>query len=180
MRSKIIILLALLMVLGIGSVFAEVPSLFEINLLNYYSVEDLSESQFTNYTPGVRFAGFITKWFGLSADVILEAPFAEASPTNYHLLLATDAVVRAPLGFFEMYVAAGPAYGFTISEDNFVVDNKVKLNARVGFDFNITPLLSVGVEGAYILGDLASLVSGASEFEPKAETFVGIGLKLKL
>ncbi|MFA7395783.1 MAG: hypothetical protein WCY81_02195, partial [Sphaerochaetaceae bacterium] len=60
MRSKIIILLALLMVLGIGSVFAEVPSLFEINLLNYYSVEDLSESQFTNYTPGVRFAGFIT------------------------------------------------------------------------------------------------------------------------
>lgn len=179
MRIKaIIIIAAALLVLCVGVATAEVPSVFEMNVLNYYTIQDLADSEFSTYTPGVRMAFFITEWFGLSGDVLLREPFSGDISGNA-LLVSTDLVFRWPLGFFEMYGALGPAYDLTIDSGTIAVPAKVKYNGRVGFDFNITPVFCVGIEAKHVIQDLSDLVAGGS-LDAMADTYVGLGLKMKL
>ncbi|MDD3822310.1 MAG: hypothetical protein PHR90_10150 [Sphaerochaetaceae bacterium] len=179
MRTKIMIIAAFILVLSVGVVSAEVPSVFEVNVLNYYTIQDLADTDFATYTPGVRMALFITEWFGLSGEALLLEPFSGVLP-NYSLLVTTDLVFRWPLGFFEMFGALGPAYDLTVNSGGITLPAKVKYSGRIGFDFNITPLFCVGIEAKHLLPDLSGLVAGTQGFDLLGDTFVGLGLKLKL
>jgi hypothetical protein len=177
MRSKRTYIIALIVLLSIGTLFAATPSVFEVGLLNYYTIQDLSDSEFANYTPAIRLSTFVTKWFGLSMDVVMDAPFA--SDGTYDFLLTTDAIFRAPLGFVDAYVALGPVYAFEY-EQELKMKKEISYNAKLGFDFNLNPLFSIGAEGVYLFKELDKLISGESSFEPMEEIKVGINFKLKL
>lgn len=179
MRFKVMVVAVVLLLLCAQVVMAEVPSIFEVNLLNYYSLKDISEGSYAAYTPGLRAALFITSWFGMSADVVMPTPF-DLDGGDYSFLLNTDLIFRWPLGFFEMYGAIGPSYEVTYDQTNATLQPFVKYNGRVGFDFNLTPIFSVGVEGVYLFNDLSSLIDGTSELNPLSDTLIGIGLKVKL
>ncbi|MFA5513448.1 MAG: outer membrane beta-barrel protein [Sphaerochaetaceae bacterium] len=176
MQKKIFLVLVLLLVLSIGATFAATPSTFEIGLLNYYSLSDLAETEFANYTPGLRATLFLKNWFGLSGDALIRAPFTGATP--YNLILSGDLVIRWPAGLVEPYIAFGPAYDFVIDEDGVSLPKTIRLGGRLGVDFNITSILSVGVEANHIVSDLSDVIDGGA-YDFMGDTFVGITVKAK-
>lgn len=179
MRAKVLIIAIVLLVISAGIVSADTPSVFEMNVMNYYSIKDLSDTEFARYTPGLRMAFFVTEWFGLSGEVIMPAPFDTTGP-GYAFILSTDLVFRLPLGFFEMYLGFGPAYDVAISDESGLpLKNHVNYSARAGFDFNITPVFALGVEANQIV-NLDGLISGSVTYDAMRDTYVGLGIKLKL
>lgn len=162
-----------------GTVTADTPSVFEINLLNYYAIEDLADTSFSRYSPGLRMAFFITEWFGLAGDIIMPAPF-DSSGSGHALILSTDLVFRLPLDFFEIYAGFGPAYDVVLADDTGKPLKKhVNYSARLGFDFNITPVFALGIEANQII-NLGDLISGDTTYDAMRDTYVGLGIKVKL
>lgn len=177
MKMKRLGITILLIVIILSSVFAASPSKFDIGILNYYSIQDIADTEFTAYTPGVRLEGHITPWFGLGLDALLEKPFESPSGV-YRIIATTDVSFRAPLGFFEPYIALGPTYILQIDSGVELFSN-VAYSGRVGFDFNITPIFTVGVEGKLLLDDLSGLIDGSYSIDWLDSTFVGLTLKAK-
>ncbi len=176
--KKRIMILVIVALLAIGAVSAATPSTFDFGLLNYYRISSIQDQDFGTYTPGLRLEGHILPWFGLGADVIMLAPFDGSD--IYSFLVSTDLTFRANIGFFEPYLGIGPAYYATLASGDFDLINDVAYNARLGFDFNITDLFTVGVEGKLLLDGLQN---EASAFEGKDwldSTMVGLTLKAKL
>lgn len=180
MQKKIIIILVVVLLFSFSSIAAATPSVFEIGLINYYSLDDFVEKDFANYTPAVRATLYVNNWFGLSGDAILRAPFGDSATTKeFNLILAGDLVFRWPTKLIEPYIAFGPAYDLVISETKVELPETIRFGARLGLDFNITPLLSVGVEANHIASNLSAVVAG-EEYDFIGDTFVGISIKLKL
>lgn len=180
--KKTIIVGIVIALLAVSAITAASPSTFDFGLLNYYRLSDLSETDFTPYTPGLRFEGHITPWFGVGTDVLLDAPF-EGSGDIYTFLITTDLTVRAALGFFEPFFGFGPAYQLQLDGGTASLAADVAYNARAGFDFNITDLFTLGIEAKLLLEHLPLLVEGTSTFADvdwMESTFVGLGVKLKL
>lgn len=178
MRSKAIILSVLFMVLCTGLVTAAVPSICDVGLVSSYRIQDLSEMDIAAYTPALRGQLFITPWFGLSGDVALDSPFASSSD-SYTFLVSADIALRWPLGFFEPYFALGPTYKVNLTDSDIAVANAVLGNARAGFDFNITNMFAVGVEGNLVFPDLTVAVSSLDGQYFLDNTFVGVVCKAR-
>lgn len=179
MRVRIVLIVGIMVLVCGGVILADTPSVFEAGLLNYYSIGDITDSEFSRYTPGVRMAFYITDWFGLNGDIILKEPFS-GDLVGYQFLLSTTVVFRWPLGFFEPYLGIGPAYSVTLDGGDFDMPPHILYGARLGFDFNITPVFCLGVEANHIIPDIPSLLNGTDEFDVMANTYVGLALKLKL
>ncbi len=179
MKTKVLIIAIVLLVICVGTVAADTPSVFEINILNYYTIQDLADTSFVRYTPGVRMGFFITDWFGLAGDIIIPTPF-DASGTGYPITLSTDLVFRFPLDFFEITLGFGPAYDLVIADDSGApLKSHVNYSARLGFDFNITPVFALGIEANQII-NLDGLFSGSITYDAMRDTYVGLGIKVKL
>lgn len=180
MRPKRLMVIALILCIVGGFAVAATPSVFDLGLVNYYTVDDLMETDFAAYTPGLRASFYVNSWFGLSGDVFLTAPFAEGGLEAMNFLLSTDLVFRAPLGFFEPYLAIGPSYQLTLGEGALSLAEAVLYSARVGFDFNITPVFALGVEGMHLI-NVGALIADSSTFvdDVLANTSVGLVLKAK-
>jgi hypothetical protein len=179
MRTKVLIIAIVLLMISVGFISADTPSVFEINVLNYYTIQDLADTSFARYTPGVRMAFFITEWFGLAGDIIMPTPFDTTGP-GYAFILSTDLVFRLPLGFFEIYTGFGPAYDVGLADESPVpLKPHVNYSARLGFDFNITPVFALGIEANQIV-NLDGLLSGATTYDAMRDTYVGLGIKVKL
>ncbi len=179
MRAKVFIIAIVLLVICIGTATAAIPSVFEINVLNYYSIQDLADTSFDRYTPGVRMAFFITEWFGLAGDIIMPAPF-DTSGSGHALILSTDLVFRFPLESFDIYAGFGPAYDVVLADGTGdPLKANVNYSVRLGFDFNITPVFALGIEANQIV-NLDGLPSGATTYDAMRDTYVGLALKVKL
>jgi hypothetical protein len=187
MNKKVLIVIAIIVLVGSFSLGAAIPSVFDIGLNNTYSVLSfmaVEEGGLAQYTPGIRITGYPCKWFGISADVAVFAPFAESLESGDFLLeVGADGVFRYPFGLVEPYLAIGPAYRMTVGKDKFVFEEEVLLSVRVGLDFNILPMLGIGVEARHFL-DIPTLIAGPEEnalFEIMAlyNTRVGITIKAK-
>ncbi len=181
MKIKKLGITVLMIIIVMSSLFAATPSKFDVGVLNYYKIQDLADTDFATYTPGVRFEGHITPWFGLGFDALLEEPFAGTGTSGvYNFVATTDITFRVPLGFFEPYIALGPAYTFTISDAGFDLDADVACSGRAGFDFNITPIFTLGVEGKLVLNHIPVIVTdGFSTVDWLDSTYVGLTLKAK-
>lgn len=178
MRHTLVIVLIFLVV---GTVaMAATPSIFEVGLVNSYAIQDLVDTNFASYSPSIRMAFYINEWFGLSTDVLLQDPFDSPSDL-YAFYIATDLVFRWPLGFFEPYVALGPAYRIELINGDPALPEVIPYGARVGFDFNITPVLALGIEGKHLIPNLPDLVgTSATGFDLTGDTHVGLVVKAKL
>jgi hypothetical protein len=165
----------------LGSAFAATPSVFDVGVLNYYKIQDLIDQDFTSYTPGVRLEAHVTPWFGFSTDVLLETPFATGGTSGtYNLVGTTDVSVRASLGFFEPFLAIGPAYMITIDPSGVDLTNDISYSARAGFDFNITQMLTVGAEGKLVMNHIPGLIDGSIvSVDWLDSTYVGLSIKAK-
>lgn len=181
---KKISILFLLLVLVLGTTFgasSSKSSLFELTINNTVNIDDLLNKAFV-YMPALRLQFNLNSWFGLAAEGTYRYPHGAVS--DHSVTLATDVVFRAPLGFFEPSIALGPNYLMTISSaGDAVLEKSVAYGVRVGFDFNITDLLCVALEGKMLFKDLSwlfanlDLVDGQYFLEG---TSVGLALKLKL
>ncbi len=178
MKKRIIVILVIA-ILSVTAVGAASPSTFDFGILNYYRVSDLADQEFSGYTPGIRLEGHITPWFGLGADVILQQPFVDSSSV-YSFLLTTDVTFRTVVGFFEPYLGLGPAYLATLDSGDFDLLSNVAYNARAGFDFNITDMYTLGIEGKLLVGDLQTESSAFDTIDWLEATMVGVNLKIKL
>ncbi|MFA7371277.1 MAG: hypothetical protein WCY78_05055 [Sphaerochaetaceae bacterium] len=180
MRKKILMVLALVILVSSISLVAATPSVFDIGLVNAYSIGSLMGQDFAAYTPGIRLSGYLCKWFGLSLDVAVEAPFADLEADEFGLEVVADAVFRYPFGLVEPYLAVGPAYRMAVGATEFVVAEEVLLSARAGLDFNILPMLGVGIEARHFM-DLPLLVADTEAYAEGAldNTKVAITIKAK-
>ncbi len=179
MKTKKWFITILMILLVVGSLSAATPSVFDVGVLNYYKIQNLIDTDFTPYTPGVRMEAHIRPWFGLGLDTILDKPFSQASG-DYVIVATTDVSFRAPLGFFEPFLAIGPAYTVTISGGAVALAANVSYSARAGFDFNITPVFTIGAEGKLIVNNLTNIVeNGFASVDWLDSTYVGITLKAK-
>lgn len=181
MKSMKRIIVIMIICVTMGTVFAATPSVFDVGILNYYKIQNLVDQDFASYTPGVRLETHITPWFGLGADVLLEAPFAAGAPAGtYNFIGTTDVSFRASLGFFEPFLAVGPAYQVTVDSTSVTLTTDVSYSARAGFDFNITDILTVGAEGKLIVNDLPGLIDGSvTSVDWLDATYVGLSIKAK-
>lgn len=177
MHKKIMVVVLLVMMMVGGVATAATPSVFEAGLVNSYSLQDFADTDFANYTPGVRMTFYITEWFGLSGEVLVDAPFGSGSFEIGDMFVSTDLTLRWPLGFFEPYFGVGPTYriGIVNPGSPHEVIEELYYNARVGFDFNITPVFGLGVEAQYT-HDLGDLVT----FDYMTNTKTNLLLKVKL
>jgi hypothetical protein len=180
MQRKRIMIILIVLVIATGMLFAEIPSIFEAGLVSTYTIQDLADTQFANYTPAVRAAFYITEWFGLSGEIMLLQPFNSPAST-FTSYLATDLVFRWPLGFFEPYLALGPAYAIVYTGGSLSLPEQIPYRARVGFDFNVMPVLAIGIEAAHLIPNIPDLVgSSATGFDFMNNTHVGLVIKAKL
>ena len=179
-RTKRLIVI-LVICITVGTAFAATPSVFDVGILNYYKIQNVIDQDFGAYTPGVRLESHITSWFGLSTDVLLQAPFAAGSTAGtYNLIGTTDVSFRAPLGFFEPFLAFGPAYVVTVTSSGVDLAADVSYSARAGFDFNITPILTLGLEGKAIVNHLPGIIDGSIvSVDWLDATYVGLTIKAK-
>jgi esterase/lipase superfamily enzyme len=178
MRMKQVLVVAIILLIVGGIVVAATPSIFEMGLVNSYSISDISESEFSAYTPGVRMTFYVNEWFGLSGEALLIRPFVDGLSLGTSLFyISTDLVFRWPLGFFEPYFALGPTYSVRLGETS-PLSESILYNAKVGFDFNITPVFALGAEAGYV-ANLGNILNNQAEIDLMQST-VGLVLKLKL
>jgi hypothetical protein len=185
MRKKLsIILLVLILVSSVSLSAAAKPSVFDFDIMNYFKLGEIAAQDFTGYTPGVRMQVNITSWFGLSAEVMCPLP-ADFAVGPYDATLTTDLVLRLPLGFFEPFLALGPAYTISLDPVAGIVDldSVVHYNVRTGFDINFNNWLALGFEAKLPFYDLDTLFADLTVVDGPwlmANTYVGLGLKFKL
>ncbi len=177
MKIKKLGITILMIIIVMSSLFAATPSKFDVGVLNFYKIQNVIDTEFEAYTPGIRLEGHITPWFGLGLDALLDSPFSGGGDPN--LVLTTDIAFRASLGFFEPYIALGPAYSVVFADSGVTLDRDVMYSGRVGFDFNITSIFTVGVESKLILRHLDAVIDGSQEVDWLESTYVGLTLKAK-
>ncbi len=186
MKAKVLIMAIILSVASVGTVAADSntvtrdnQSVFEINLLNYYAIQDLADTSFSRYTPGARMAFFITDWFGLSGDIILPNPFDSGSP-GYGVILSTDFFFRYHHKVVDIYAGLGPAYDVVLADSTGKpLKGNVNYSVRLSFDYNITPVFALGVEANHIV-QLDGLISGDVTYDAMRDIYLGIALKVKM
>ncbi len=185
MRKRLsIILLVLILVCSASLSAAAKPSVFDFDIMNYFKLGEIAAQDFTGYTPGVRMQVNITHWFGLSTEVMCPLP-VDFAAGPYDATLTTDIVLRLPLGFFEPFLALGPAYKLSIDPVAGLVDldPTVHYNVRTGFDINFNSWLALGFEAKLPCYDLDTLFNDLTVVDGPwlmANTYVGLGLKFKL
>jgi hypothetical protein len=185
MRNRLSIIFLVLILMFSVSLSAEAvkPSVFDFDVMNYYKISDLVGQNFAAYTPGVRMQVNITNWFGLSAEVICPLP-ADTAVGPYRFTLATDLVLRLPLGFFEPFLAMGPAYVLDLTPPGvFDFDDTVHFNVRTGFDINFNSWFALGFEAKLPVYGVEEFFLNLADVDGAwfvENTYVGIGLKVKL
>jgi hypothetical protein len=177
---KRLVIIALIVCVFSGTAMAANPSVFDLGLVNTYTIQDLADTDFATYTPGLRATFYVNSWFGISGDVFLTTPFVEGGMEPLNFLLSTDLVVRAPLGFFEPYLAIGPSYFLELDSGALTLAAQVPYSARVGFDFNITPVFALGIEGIHMIPNLSNLIAGTEDFDLMNNTQAALVIKLKM
>lgn len=167
-----------MIIIIMGSLSAATPSVFDVGVLNYYKIQSLADTDFASYTPGLRLEAHIVPWFGLGLDALIETPFVDNG--SFDILATTDITFRAPIGFFEPYIALGPAYRIAITSGAVALTKDVAYSARAGFDFNITSIFTIGAEAKLVVDDLPGIIAGtAGTIDWLDSTLVGLTLKAK-
>ena len=184
MRKRLsIILLVLILVCSASLSAAATPSVFDFDIMNYFKLGEIAAQDFTGYTPGVRMQVNITRWFGLSAEVMCPLP-DDFATGEYVSTLTTDIVLRLPLGFFEPFLALGPAYVVTFTPPGlFDLNEFSHYNVRTGFDINFNNWLALGFEAKLPIYNLEQFFLNLATVDGPwlmANTYVGLGLKFKL
>ncbi len=182
MNKKVLLVIAIIILVGSFSLAAAVPSVFDIGLINSYSIQSfMNEGGMGDYSPGIRLSGYFCKWFGVSADVTAFAPFTYGlNSGEFWLEVGADGIFRYPFGLVEPYLAIGPAYRMMVAEDFFYFADQVLLSARAGFDFNILPMLGVGVEVRHFI-NIPLLIQSVDDYAEGAlaDTKVALTVKAK-
>ena len=115
MGRKLVVLFLVLFAVSMGSLSAQeqlesnTPSEFDVGIILNYSYADLRDQNFKEYIPTLRFQWNMLPWLGLSATGYVNG--------EEYASLVVEAVLRAPLGLIEPYVATGPGYLVALSED---------------------------------------------------------------
>jgi len=174
MKKQVCIALVLLL---LGSVlFAGDASVFDISIINNYRMEDVSDLNYEAYVPTLRLQANLNDWFGLSVGGMYD--YLKYSDSIHRILIATEAVVRAPLGMVEPFLALGPVYTLTLDDPS----DAYGFQGRLGLDVAVNSWFSLGLEGALVIPSLTPLVEGTETFTTDylmKNLFVGLAFKAK-
>ena len=183
MSKKIIALILVLAFAFVGALSAQdgesidkaQPSVFDIGLIMNYSYANIQAREFSAYVPTLRFQWNALPWLGISATGY--------SRGQEYAALVVEAVLRAPLGLIEPYVATGPGILFAFTDDvpasgtsNFAY------NFRAGFDINITDWFSIGPGITLLIPDVRHFFGNIETLDIeylKETSLIGIGAKLR-
>ena len=175
MKKQICIVLVLLL-LG-SALFAGDASVFDISIINNYRMEDVSNLNYKAYVPTLRLQANLNDWFGLSVGGMYD--YLKYSDSIHRILISTEAVVRAPLGMVEPFLALGPVYTLTIDDPH----DAYGFQGRLGLDVAVNDWFFLGLEGAFIIPSLTPLIERTQTFDTNylmKNLFVGIALKVKI
>jgi len=181
MSKRTIVMMLVLAVVFVGTLSAQEsrenvgPSMFDVGIIMNYSYDDLRAQNFSAYVPTLRVQWNLLPWFGVSATA--------HSKGQKYLALIVDAVLRAPLGIVEPYIATGPGYQLVI--DNDLAESGTSnfaYNIRAGIDFNITDWFSVGPGITLLIPDVSHFFENIKTLDVqylKEHSLIGIGAKLR-
>ena len=181
MGRKLVVLFLVLFAVSMGSLSAQeqlesnTPSEFDVGIILNYSYADLRDQNFKEYIPTLRFQWNMLPWLGLSATGYVNG--------EEYASLVLEAVLRAPLGLIEPYVATGPGYLVALSEDVPVSGtSNFAYNFRAGFDVNVTDWFSIGPGITLLIPDVVDFFQNISTVDMdylKEFSLIGIGVKLR-
>ncbi len=181
MGRKLVVLFLVLFAVSIGSVSAQdqlesnTPSDFDVGVILNYSYANLRDQNFKEFIPTIRFQFNMLPWLGLSATGYVNG--------EEYASLVLEAVLRAPLGLIEPYVATGPGYLMALSEDASVGrTSNFAYNFRAGFDINVTEWFSIGPGITLLIPDVIDFFQDLSAVDMeylKEFSLIGIGAKLR-
>jgi hypothetical protein len=179
MFKKTLIVVLVILVLVTVSLAAQKASVFDISFSHSYRLDDAQAINYQAYIPGIRVQLNIRPWFGLSLGGMYD--FVENMEDVNRALLAAEIVLKAPLGFFEPFVAIGPMYSYTLPETVSLPDT-YGAQGRAGMDFKFSRWFSLGLEGVLIAPSLTNLVDGTETFDTayvEDHLYVGFTVKAK-
>ena len=181
MSRRIIVLILVLMAVSLGTVsardqlFADKPSEFDIGVVMNYAYADLRDQNFAGYIPTLRFQLNVLPWLGVSATGYVRG--------QEFVSIVLEAVLRAPLGRIEPYIATGPGYLLALTDDISVSGtSNLAYNFRAGFDINITEWFSIGPGVTLLIPDITVFFNDFSSLGIqylKDTCLIGIGAKLR-
>ena len=188
MSKRTIVMILVLAVVFVGSLSAQesvvekisgveetTPSMFDVGIIMNYSYDDLRAQNFSAYVPTLRVQWNLLPWFGVSAT-------AHAKGQEY-LAVIVEAVLRAPLGMVEPYIATGPGYLLAFTDDIDVSGtSNFAYNIRAGLDFNLTDWFSVGPGITLLIPDVSHFFENIKTLDVqylKEHSLIGIGAKLR-
>jgi len=182
-RNIVYALVSLMVVLmTMGSLFAqetiEEPkaSVFDVGLVLNYSYDDLAERDFEEVIPGVQVQWNFLPWMGLSAMGYYRG--------EEYVTVAFEAVVRAPSGIIQPYIATGPGYLLLFNDEDTIVGmSRFAYNLRMGLDVTITDYLSIGPGYTLLIPDVEYFVDNLSALDSDyfaSNSLMSINLKLRL
>jgi hypothetical protein len=179
MFKKTLIVTMVLLVLLTGTLVAQKASVFDLGISHSYRYDNAEAMDYQAYVPGARVQLNIRPWFGISVGGLYD--FVEGMEDVHKAYLAAELVLRAPLGFFEPFIACGPMYSYTMPETVSVPDT-YGMQARAGFDILFNGWFGLGLEGVVVAPSLTDLVDGAETFNKAYvmdHLFIGFTVKAK-
>jgi hypothetical protein len=181
MSRRIIVLILVLMVVFAGNLSAQerteknTASEFDIGVVMNYSYADLRDLNLAGYIPTLRFQLNVLPWLGFSATGYARG--------QEFVSVVVEAVLRAPLGRIEPYIATGPGYLLALTDDIEVSGTShFAYNFRAGFDINITDWFSLGPGVTLLIPDVTVFFDDFSSLGIqylKETILIGFGGKLR-
>lgn len=151
------------------------PSVFDIGIVLNYSYADLHDQNFSAYVPALQFQWNVLPWLGVSAT-------GYSRGQNFAALIV-EAVLRAPLGLLEPYIATGPGYLIAFTDDLAVSGtSNFAYSIRAGLDFNITNWFSVGPGLSLLVPDVRNFFDTIETVDVqylKENSLIGINAKFR-
>lgn len=179
MYKKTLIVVLVILVLVTGSLAAQRASVFDISMSHSYRLDDAKAINYQSYVPGARVQINIRPWFGVSLGAMYD--FVEGMEDVNRVVMAAEIVLRAPIGFFEPFVAVGPMYSMVLPETPSVPDTYGG-QARAGIDIKFSRVFSLGAEGILVAPSFTDLLDNNVAFDYDyimENLYVGIAVKAK-
>jgi hypothetical protein len=158
MLKKFTVVLVIVVLFCATPLVAKEASVFDIGIINAYRITDIAALDYQAYVPSLRLQAYVAPWFGIAVGGTYD--YLAYTDSVHRVYVSTDAVVRAPLGMFEPYLAIGPV--FLLKFPNTVDPTPVAAytyHARLGFDVYLNDWLAIGLEGDLLLPDVKNFVS---------------------
>jgi hypothetical protein len=179
MNKKMLLVAMIALAMFSGSLYARGASVLDIGISHSYRFDDAQAMDYQSYVPTVRVQLNVRPWFGISFGAMYD--FVEGMDDVHKALLSAEMVLRAPIGFFEPFVAIGPMYSLTLPETTELPDS-YGVQGRGGFDIRFNGWLSLGLEGTVIVPSLIDVVDGTEILDMdyvQDHLYVGFAVKAK-